>query len=999
MNSTNNFKLLFDMNTIKNINKCENGGDGDDDDDDDVDDDIDDSDDNDSIKTEESDDLMNILTEDEDEIDDCDGDDGGAAADNDLETQQELLNLIRTDLYSFVPVEICTNSSSIMPYEFNEDEYCNEREMCNPSKLNREQREIYNYVEKNPYHIIVIQAGPGCGKSFCLKSISYYQERNINTIIYKKDLLEVFKYSSVRYTAARFFMLLFKLHYKEYVTLTTQLASQMSPIEFMTLFIALLKRSEMPALKESLIFIDEYTVLPKELLLILLMMVKYHKIGTILCGDKDQLENIHTSVHSKCSTYDVVISFADRVFNLNKNERCSDLEYNKIVNHFAQYSQYDSKLNDFAFAAVAAVFPNQLLTNPSYFNTHLATTHQELANRIHTYVINNGFYVDYYLIDDSKVRKFKMVECTDETLNPPCDDDIDNGNNDRKRIKLYNSKQPDTNNVNESPSSSEKLHDQQQQQQYQQPILNEKEQQDKESLMLKFRHMSDALNMSMETILRCRNGSLKITKPLERYVQFDAKISGPKVEKFVPYLPLVIGGKYYVNRHSDYTIGTLVAINTVDGSLILKVNDVHLIVVKETNKDVIFEQHYDFLKEDVQGSIYSYPIYPANFMSIHKCQGCTVTDNLDLSIEQADYRGLYVALSRVKNADQIKRISIQNQASHLLSAIVNFPELIERNMVTAESLQRRMHDSNYIFYNIKSLNMEEMTNFAILCMMFMQSDTADKRANIRNDIIKRLTETIAANKCIHQNILKPPNSNDLIKDINLTLVGKMYEFRNVFMALSCIEDTDRAIWLYEFIKHFPELSVNDKFRHRGDNYIARLIGFNIIHKPNETNLEYIYNKATLNHYIDSERIKDSLKYRAISVKSSMSKRKFEKSNNFQYDDKFDKELKENHKTDARVFTVLESTVFGRRVYRKLKRNKPITLRWLITELNEMLLKSLADKVREPIKLQTTRLLRRNQRVAYSNLLSITMKKYMELEKESSKIVNSFRTRKTKLFKM
>lgn len=979
MNSTN---FLFDMQTIEKITnehkQRENSNDDSDDDD---------TSDTDDSSDAESDDLMNILTEDEDEIDENDG----SGSNNNIATQQELLNLIRTDLFSFVPVKICTNSSSIMPYEFNEDEYCNDRKMCNPDKLNREQREIYDYIEKNPYHIIVIQAGPGCGKSFCLKTISYYQERNINTIIYKKDLLEMFKYSSVRYTAARFFMMLFKLQYKEYVTLTNQLGAQMSPIEFMTLFIALLKKSEMPAVKESLIFIDEYTVLPKELLLILLMMVKYYKIGTILCGDKDQLENIHTSVHSKCSTYDVVISFADRVFNLNKNERCNDLEYNKIVNHFAQYSQFDAKLNDFAFAAVAAIFPNQLLTNPSYFNTHLAATHQELANRIHTYVINNGYYVDYYLIDDSKVRKFKLQECLD-------DNSTDDYVNSKKRIKLDNNSQLDSN-VKE-PTNTETLNDQQQEQQ-QPPVLSEKEQEEKEALMLKFKHMSDAFNMSIETILSCRNGSLKITKPLERYVQFDSKISGPKVEKFLPYLPLVIGGKYYVNRHSEYTIGTLVAINTVDGSLIMKLNNIHLIVLKTANKNVIFEQHYDFLKEDMQGIIYSYPIYPANFMSIHKCQGCTVTENLDLSIEQADYRGLYVALSRVKSADQIKRISIQNQASHLLSVIVNFPELIERNMVTAESLQRRMHDSNYIFYNIKSLNIEEITNFAILCMMFMQSDTTDKRVNIRNDIIKRLTEAIAANKSIDQNILKPPNNSYLIKDMNLTLVGKIYEFRNVFMALSCIEDTDRTIWLYEFIKHFPELSVNiNNFRHRGDNYIARLMGFNIIHKPDETNLEYIYNKATLNHYIDPERIKDSLKYRAISVKSSMSKRKFEKSNNIQYDDKFNKELKENHKTNTRVFTVLESTVFGRRVYRKLKQNKPITLRWLIAELNEMLLKSLADKVREPIKLQTTRLLRRNQRVAYSNLLSITMNKFTELEKESSKIVNIFKTKNnTKLFKV
>lgn len=939
------------------------------DDDDDDDDDYDD--DNKTI-----DDYKIILNNDAEYDDDEEGNYEGSEDDeddNDLEHYERLLNRgVRTDLYNFQPLERSLCTTSIKTTDINETEYCAEREQCHPKHLNPEQRAIFDYVEKNPNKIIIIQAGPGCGKSFCLKSISHYNKHVINTVIYKKDLLESFKYTSIRYTATKFFMHLFDLDYKSFQVVTQQLTTNMTCFEFMTMIISLLKRSKMPPVKNSLILIDEYTVLPKELLIIVLMLLRHYRVGVILCGDKNQLENIHTSVHSKCSSFDVLVPFADKVFTLHKNERCGDPQYNEIIQYFAQYSKCESYLDDFAYATVAAIFPKQLPTNQNYYNIHLGATHQELANRIHTYVINSGCYVDFYLIDDSGVRKATL--CDADVPLPDPDEPSS-----KKRTKIAPGGK---NSVQNILSDEQMVYAVQQQQQQQQ-------QSSSSSPPSSSNVMSNACNISLDLWKMCRDGTLKKTEALMDYENFDPAVSGPKVGKFVPYLPLMLGGKYYVNKHSEYSIGTLMAIDSRNGSLIVRMDryNVNLIVVKNTNSEAMFDQHMEYLKGDMRGALYSYPIYPANFMTLHKCQGCTITENLDISLLNTNYRGLYVALSRVKSIDQIKCVTIKNQLSHMVSAIVNYPELMDADTVTAEALQRRMIDTNYIFYTV-NVNMKD---FAILCMEFIvETPGSEKRKNTRDTLI----ELVYRSQC-PQRVLKPPTTKDTGRMATVTaataLVSKLHRFRNVFMALACIDDFDRHVWLYEFIKYFPELRNTDRRSNcRHEQKLSKIAGFDKIQRVDETNIAYILRTATVKHLIDTERIRNSLRNYAIEVDRVTSKVEFDKVDDdeiidgdyYSQDTLFAKEL-ERAKKNTYIVSVRESSTFGRKIYLRWKHKKPITLKWLFLELNEMLLKSLAYTMHEPLKWQTIKMLRRNQQTAYSDLFPITIEKFTELDNKSN----------------
>lgn len=691
-----------------------------------------------------------------------------------------------------------------------------ERQQLKYDILNDGQKAIFDYFIKNKTKIITIQAGPGCGKSFLLRTLAHCMpDTRTHTIIYKHDLLYSFRLCTTRHTVTQFMMQALNIRYYTYRAFDREMSANISALEFMLAIIAIIRKSCLGNLNSSVVFLDEYTVVSKPTLLVLLMLLEHHEIGTIICGDKDQLQNIHNSRHAILSSHSIATSFSVREFNLSKNERCTDIPYNKIINYFAQFSS-NCPLDNYAYAHIAAIFMRQIIELPRYDQIHLAATHQELSDLAHVLVCNNAnYYSDFYTIDQSKLK-------------------------------------------------------------------------------------NDA------------NASLIHTCATQAYEQKrkNSSSSTPHVGKFLPYLPLVIGGRYYVGEHSELTQGTLMEYDQKNQtvSVLMDASNELCVLTRTKADDVIFNEHLDYLLTDhdgnrIPGSIYAFPLYPANFMSIHKCQGCTIRDNLDLILHKTTYQGLYVALSRVTTPTQINRVTIPNQISHLVSTIVNFPEHCHMKQLPIEIIEERM--INYKFYEVKDL-----AKYAQYCCDFILADDPTIKQQHRQKIIERLCYDAS------ESILRP-NSVKTKKDNNLITINRIIKYRDIFRALACLDIIDYNVWLHEFILTNPDMSLflpnkngealntlkMSDMKQFPDNALKKLADWDLSYSLDIATPEYIRRYAKLNSHIDPSDVEKNRMYI------------IENPNPFMY---------------------LETSKFCCKVYHKYKRDESITLDWLIDELNLML---------------------------------------------------------------
>lgn len=698
-----------------------------------------------------------------------------------------------------------------------------EEELYTYEHLNVEQKVIYDYVMANPTDIITIQAGPGCGKSFVLKTIAYnIKNYSKQVIIFKHDLLRSFIHCGTMLTVAKFIMMTLNIGYFDYKALDRQISMNITSNEFMLSIIALVKKSELKNVTCAILFMDEYTIISKPMLLVMLMVLEHHKVGTIICGDKNQLQNIHNSTHAILSSHTIAASFSAREFNLHINERCKDIEYNNFVSFFADFSS-NRKLDSYAYAILSAVFMKQLVQLPEYNTIHLASTHQELANLMHTMVCNKKYDTDFYRIDQSRIQ-------------------------DKPHAVLQNTL------------------------------------------------------ATVEYLASARKNN-----------------SVPVPGKFLPYLPLVIGARYYVCKHSDYSQGVLIEYRRDEGIIKMLLDNG---TVKEYSRmnatKVIFEEHTEYLLRSIDtgrnvfGSIYGFPIYPANFMSIHKCQGCTIRGDLDLILNKTTFQGLYVALSRVTSPTQIRRITIPNQVSHLVSTIVNFPEHcdIAGGQLKIDLIKERM--INYKYYQIDNNNLHRISE---LCLDFVLANSTEARIELRKQIIQFLDGRIKLD------ILKVSMVNEPC-DYNLLTISRIIKYRDVFRALSTLNVLDYNVWLHEFILACPDMS--------------------LFLQSNDKNKEPVINKRHMITYnCDSKstltKLCDWSKCYSMDVATTAYIKHFAKTNVHIEREEIDKSLQLHCIENPSDLVFLETTEFCCKVYRMYENDTKITMPWLINELNIMLM--------------------------------------------------------------
>lgn len=606
-----------------------------------------------------------------------------------------------------------------------------ECEIYNYEKLNEKQKRIFNYIEERERDgenfCILVQAPPGTGKTFTMMTIAYNWEPKVCVVIYKKDLLSQFAYTkNYLLTVCKFFMCIFNLKYHEWVSLDKQLCRKLNCEQFLNILIGLLRRAVIPkCFHDKILIMDEYTIVPKLILYLFLLLCKIYNLKVVFCGDKNQLQNIHNSKYTvEMSSFEIVLNFSTKMFDLSKNERCLDENFNEIIKFVSKYS-CEKLLDKFAFCFLSAIFSKKMLTPSQPEDTILASTHSTLAEAIHKKVLKHNICCSFYFINGMSVKSENKQNIQGKLI----------------ANEMY------------------------------QPIVR--------------KNFTNSNN----------------------------------VDKYLPYIPLIINAPYYVQTFSEKSICFLANYDSVKKIVYMKRNleetddKKFLSFHRETCNDVLFPNHLywilngglgdSFLFKASAGKIYNYPIYPAFLVTKHMCQGRTLTGNVHiiLSKTQSNYQSTYVALSRVREKKQINRIQMPNGTSFLFSALINFAsEFINKDELTADDLIEKFeNENNYKFFNLLSFKDKTCieTVKKMICLFFSKTEKTH-RTYILNSLIKFSSKIKP--EYINNNINN--NNNKKIKNNNNSnnLMKLLLKFKNVIFNLSLLQHIECKIWIHEFLQ-------------------------------------------------------------------------------------------------------------------------------------------------------------------------------------------------------
>ena len=578
----------------------------------------------------------------------------------------------------------------------------------------------------------------GSGKTFTLLTLAHtLVHRPIYTIIFKNDLLVPFERITKVYSVAQFFMEILGMTYYSYINFVDQLSARLSRSDYIKIIAHLLSMVRTIDLRETLVIIDEYTVMNKSLLFVILVIFKHYGVGCVISGDKNQLQTIGDSKNTKTITsYGIVSLFADTTINFTKNERCGSASYNEKIELVARYSS-NRRLNDFGYALVSAILFENLYGVAKFTDTFLASTHRSLAIKQHTMVvesqnndtpIHTSFYKSDVKIDCDNASAAAVVAAAAATTAATYP----------KNVEAY--------------------------------VM-----------------WGKAMKKTADK-----------PKPLKPTTIYPFK--------FLAYLPLHVGTFYYVYEFSESCVGELLAVNLDDRILSLRMCETDEIVfVRPCSKfeRVIFEEHLSWLKENDNGpspKILNYPIYPARFMTIHRCQGCTITDRINIDLCESNYQALYVAMSRVKHQSQLISITIPKQLAHALTVIVNFKEYADPDCTLSMSTVSSRLNSNYHMYRPKATWYEYYFK-----LVFTFIERPEDRAAIRKEILQNLKSRTVSE------VIKPPDfvsGNDrgvaATTEDDEGLITLLLENIETLKRLSLWSNQDRMFWLHEWMRIHPE---------------------------------------------------------------------------------------------------------------------------------------------------------------------------------------------------
>lgn len=201
-----------------------------------------------------------------------------------------------------------------------------------------------------------------------------------------------------------------------------------------------------------------------------------------------------------------------------------------------------------------------------------------------------------------------------------------------------------------------------------------------------------------------------------------------QVLKYMPYVPLIIGHPYYILNGigMEKPEGVLKEIN-VAGYLVFLIDD-RLIKIKKCNVGSLLSSgHFSHLQKPGVHLI-GFPVLPITIMTMHISQGITISRNVDIAIANANYRGLYVAASRVKTPKQINSIFVENGFNCLVNVILLFPELVNSLELSPELVEDRIFNNSICLYEIPQ------TNEMITKLTQFYFGELESRKKIRNEL-------------------------------------------------------------------------------------------------------------------------------------------------------------------------------------------------------------------------------------------------------------------------
>lgn len=267
----------------------------------------------------------------------------------------------------------------------------------NRERLNPQQRQIFDYIIKNPNDLILLQAPAGTGKSETMRVIAEYnRSRDTLFIIFRHDLLQAFQYVGSTSTNAKFFMKMFKLDFESFKAIEKQMSGKLSGWDYVRMVTELLSIAKLPDIRDVLVCLDEYTVLNKTWLLLLLIIVDHYKIGCIISGDKNQLQTIKDSKNTKIITaYELVQKFAKQEFSLTQQMRIQDISYNVLLNFLSTFS-CDRRLNALGYSMIAILFMDNFFGVKRYQQTFLASYHRDLTKEQEVLTEREQHQVSFY---------------------------------------------------------------------------------------------------------------------------------------------------------------------------------------------------------------------------------------------------------------------------------------------------------------------------------------------------------------------------------------------------------------------------------------------------------------------------------------------------------------------------------------------------------------------------------------------------------------------------
>lgn len=688
------------------------------------------------------------------------------------------------------------------------------------ANLDHDQKKFFDAALSKKNLCLLVQSGPGSGKTFTLLTLSNHSNIPVTVVIFKNDSLVPFKPFSNTLSNTSFFMSLFSCNYMEYKNMMLNISSKMNPIETTFAVIEFLRIAKVENYMSRLMIFDEYTVLPKTLLFVLLLLFRHYETKTIFSGDRHQLQTIENK-KSEISSFDMVQIFADNTFEFKTNHRCKNIEYNKFIQHLSKFSS-ETSIDFYVESLITAMFYKQIIYSkydPNQLkNIIMAAHHSVIANELSDLISKYNCPVSYYWI---KMRK----ELTEQTMKlmEPC---LLNNNYYLTPEGLKYTKKSQFCNLLQNQNALLNLQNQ--------SNVNHEE-------------LNKKIIAGHEEILKLRK-EIFGRNLLEGEMIKPLFISG----KFLPFIPLVEGNKYFFQEFSESKVVTLKEIVFKEGTkeidyLIIE-NDSNLVMLNHTNCDkVTYSEHKNFLLqmpnktinrdgdlENVKnyervGNLINFNIYPANIMSLYMSQGRTISDKIILVLtETTTTQAIYVGCSRVNDPSQFSKIIIPHQFEMLLSFILNFPEMKDPNYVLSVDTIINRLQVNYKIYGVNEINAHSVS-FDIISY-FSQDQIS------RDIIYNRLANLVVLKKIIEEPKLE--------KNTETTIYHQMFEQKEILLALSFLQPLEARVWLKEYskfdLKFHPLLEVNSRF---ASNTLSNFLNFNYLEILNENTAKYILRKS------------------------------------------------------------------------------------------------------------------------------------------------------------